>query len=82
MGPKPPASGRPASSKPATKSRVKQKQAKAAPTDAERLKRLFTSLCAQIDGGYFTNALKTCDKGAFLFDCLAGASCAVGFLEY
>ncbi|KAJ3520443.1 hypothetical protein NMY22_g12755 [Coprinellus aureogranulatus] len=28
----------------------------------ERLKRLFTSLCAQIDGGHFTNAIKTCDK--------------------
>ncbi|KAF9525010.1 hypothetical protein CPB83DRAFT_860398 [Crepidotus variabilis] len=28
----------------------------------DRLKRLFTSLCAQIDGGYFTNAVKTCDK--------------------
>lgn len=29
---------------------------------ADRLKRLFTSLCAQIDGGYFANAIKTCDK--------------------
>ncbi|KAI8978171.1 hypothetical protein BD414DRAFT_494772 [Trametes punicea] len=29
---------------------------------ADRLKRLFTSLCAQIDGGHFTNAIKTCDK--------------------
>ncbi|EFI28075.1 hypothetical protein CC1G_14101 [Coprinopsis cinerea okayama7 len=28
----------------------------------ERLKRLFTSLCAQIDGGHFANAIKTCDK--------------------
>ncbi|KAF7974660.1 hypothetical protein HWV62_11548 [Athelia sp. TMB] len=28
----------------------------------ERLKRLFTSLCAQIDGGHFVNAVKTCDK--------------------
>jgi len=28
----------------------------------ERLKRLFTSLCAQIDGGHFQNAIKTCDK--------------------
>jgi len=28
----------------------------------ERLKRLFTSLCAQIDGGHFGNAVKTCDK--------------------
>jgi len=28
----------------------------------ERLKRLFTSLCAQIDGGHFNNAVKTCDK--------------------
>ncbi|TFK68455.1 hypothetical protein BDN72DRAFT_898087 [Pluteus cervinus] len=31
-------------------------------TVPERLKRLFTSLCAQIDGGHFTNAIKTCDK--------------------
>ncbi|KAG6852915.1 hypothetical protein C0991_008174 [Blastosporella zonata] len=31
-------------------------------TLAERLKRLFTSLCAQIDGGHFANAIKTCDK--------------------
>ncbi|KAF8161511.1 hypothetical protein B0H34DRAFT_796291 [Crassisporium funariophilum] len=28
----------------------------------EQLKRLFTSLCAQIDGGHFANAVKTCDK--------------------
>ncbi|RDB20581.1 hypothetical protein Hypma_012197 [Hypsizygus marmoreus] len=28
----------------------------------EILKRLFTSLCAQIDGGHFNNAIKTCDK--------------------
>ncbi|KAF9222309.1 hypothetical protein BS17DRAFT_756002 [Gyrodon lividus] len=28
----------------------------------ERLKRLFTSLCAQVDGGHFTNAIKTCNK--------------------
>ncbi|CAL1711847.1 unnamed protein product [Somion occarium] len=28
----------------------------------ERLKRLFNSLCAQIDGGHFANAIKTCDK--------------------
>ena len=27
-----------------------------------RVQRLFTSLCAQIDGGHFTNAIKTCDK--------------------
>ncbi|THG95626.1 hypothetical protein EW026_g6065 [Hermanssonia centrifuga] len=29
---------------------------------SEKLKRLFTSLCAQIDGGHFSNAIKTCDK--------------------
>ncbi|THV07976.1 hypothetical protein K435DRAFT_642713 [Dendrothele bispora CBS 962.96] len=28
----------------------------------ERIKRHFNSLCAQIDGGHFTNAIKTCDK--------------------
>ena len=32
----------------------------------ERLSRLFTSLCAQIDGGHFNNAIKTCDKSMFL----------------
>ena len=32
---------------------------------ADRLKRLFTSLCAQIDGGYYANAIKTCDKSAY-----------------
>ncbi|KDR69905.1 hypothetical protein GALMADRAFT_77126 [Galerina marginata CBS 339.88] len=31
-------------------------------SNQERLKRLFTSLCAQIDGGHFSNAVKTCDK--------------------
>jgi signal recognition particle subunit SRP72 len=30
----------------------------------ERLRRLFTSLCAQIDGGHFNNAIKTCDKSS------------------
>ena len=30
----------------------------------ERLKRLFTSLVAQIDGGHLANAIKTCDKSA------------------
>jgi signal recognition particle subunit SRP72 len=33
----------------------------------ERLSRLFTSLCAQIDGGHFNNAVKTCDKSMFHF---------------
>ncbi|TFK50782.1 hypothetical protein OE88DRAFT_1645077 [Heliocybe sulcata] len=28
----------------------------------QKLERLFTSLCAQIDGGHLTNAVKTCDK--------------------
>jgi signal recognition particle subunit SRP72 len=31
----------------------------------DRLKRLFTSLCAQIDGGHFNNAIKTCEKSVF-----------------
>jgi signal recognition particle subunit SRP72 len=30
----------------------------------DQLKRLFTSLCAQIDGGHFKNAIRTCDKSA------------------
>ncbi|KAK7691524.1 hypothetical protein QCA50_004923 [Cerrena zonata] len=29
---------------------------------SEKLKRLFNSLCAQVDGGHFSNAVKTCDK--------------------
>ena len=32
----------------------------------DRVQRLFTSLCAQIDGSHFTNAIKTCDKGMCL----------------
>lgn len=32
----------------------------------ERIKRHFTSLCAQIDGGHISNALKTCDKSLFI----------------
>ncbi|KAK0447724.1 hypothetical protein EV421DRAFT_157781 [Armillaria borealis] len=45
-------------------SRIKSKVAtKKAQLPLElRLQRLFTSLCAQIDGGHFVNALKTCDK--------------------
>jgi signal recognition particle subunit SRP72 len=35
----------------------------------DRVQRLFTSLCAQIDGSHFTNAIKTCDKG--MCSCLA-----------
>ena len=31
---------------------------------SDQLKRLFTSLCAQIDGGHFKNAIRTCDKSA------------------
>ncbi|KAI0800416.1 hypothetical protein C8Q74DRAFT_1364160 [Fomes fomentarius] len=50
--------------KPSTKSG--QTHQKATPKQplpiADRLKRLFTSLCAQIDGGHFANAIKTCDK--------------------
>ncbi|KAI0262183.1 hypothetical protein BC834DRAFT_925285 [Gloeopeniophorella convolvens] len=42
------------------------KQKKALPKKeislGDRVQRLFTSLCAQIDGSYFTNAVKTCDK--------------------
>lgn len=35
-------------------------------TAQEQLKRLFTTLCAQIDGGHFSNAVKTCDKSMLL----------------
>ncbi|KAI0692154.1 hypothetical protein BC835DRAFT_1278223 [Cytidiella melzeri] len=51
---------------PLRKGAVNKPKQKAAPkqplSTAERLKRLFNSLCAQIDGGHFSNALKTCDK--------------------
>lgn len=63
----PKSSAKPPSS--STKSRVKPaagKPKQPVPT-AERLKRLFASLCAQIDGGHFANAIKTCDKSAFRF---------------
>ena len=64
MGPKPPT--RQTAGKPSlTSSKKHQKRApakKQPPPAADRLKRLFTSLCAQIDGGYFVNAIKTCDK--------------------
>ena len=33
----------------------------------DRVQRLFMSLCAQIDGCHFTNAIKTCDKGMCSF---------------
>ena len=38
---------------------------KAPLSTADRLQRLFTTLCAQIDGGHFKNAVKTCDKSMF-----------------
>lgn len=51
---------------PSSKSSKKGLNRKATPKQpipaAERLRRLFTSLCAQIEGGHFTNAIKTCDK--------------------
>ncbi|CCM06038.1 uncharacterized protein FIBRA_08284 [Fibroporia radiculosa] len=46
----------------ATHSRQKVAHKKQPPSDVERLKRLFTSLCAQVDGGHFANAIKTCEK--------------------
>ncbi|KAA1470475.1 hypothetical protein DENSPDRAFT_836287 [Dentipellis sp. KUC8613] len=48
--------------KPGTPTQKKKHAAKKQLSTEERLKRLFTSLCAQIDGGHFTNAAKTCDK--------------------
>ena len=32
----------------------------------EQLKRHFNSLCAQIDGGHFRNALKTSEKSLYI----------------
>ena len=40
---------------------------KAPLSTTDRSQRLFTSLCAQIDGGHFKNAVKTCDKSMFAF---------------
>ena len=46
--------------------RSKQKPSAKPPLSVpDQLKRLFTSLCAQIDGGHFKNAIRTCDKSAF-----------------
>jgi signal recognition particle subunit SRP72 len=44
----------------------KRTQKKPVP-EAERVQRLFSSLCAQIDGGHFANAIRTCDKSRLLF---------------
>ncbi|KAG2090736.1 uncharacterized protein F5147DRAFT_724384 [Suillus discolor] len=61
MPPKPvPAKAGQTSSKTPSRQRRPQKQQPAPLTD--RLKRLFTSLCAQVDGGHFTNAIRTCNK--------------------
>ncbi|KAJ6529380.1 hypothetical protein B0H19DRAFT_1193826 [Mycena capillaripes] len=41
---------------------VSKPKTKAPPSVPDQLKRLFTTLCAQIDGGHHPNAIKTCDK--------------------
>ncbi|EIW80137.1 hypothetical protein CONPUDRAFT_90474 [Coniophora puteana RWD-64-598 SS2] len=56
---KPPAASKSSNAK-GQRSRVKQPKQPAPVLD--RIKRLFGSLCAQIDGGHFPNALKTCNK--------------------
>ncbi|CDO72671.1 hypothetical protein BN946_scf184985.g90 [Trametes cinnabarina] len=62
MPPKP-TTAKPATKNLATPGATRQKAAHKQPLPlADRLKRLFTSLCAQIDGGHFANAIKTCDK--------------------
>ena len=58
----------PTSAKPAVTGSVKKgykSKSKQPISTADQLKRCFTSLCAQIDGGHFSNALKTCDKSGF-----------------
>ncbi|KAG8220466.1 histidine phosphatase superfamily [Butyriboletus roseoflavus] len=47
--------------KPSAQSKKQQRKKQPVPLE-ERLKRLFASLCAQIEGGHFTNAIKTCNK--------------------
>ncbi|OJA17334.1 hypothetical protein AZE42_05913 [Rhizopogon vesiculosus] len=45
-----------------TPSRNQRAQKQQPVSTADRLKRLFTSLCAQTDGGHFANAIRTCNK--------------------
>lgn len=47
--------------KPPTQSRKKVVRKKQI-SPQEKLKRLFKSLYAQVEGGHFRNALKSCDK--------------------
>ncbi|KAJ8515826.1 hypothetical protein ONZ45_g6810 [Pleurotus djamor] len=66
MAPKPSSTTRTTTKNPSTGSKhgksLKKATPKASLSTSERQRRLFTSLCAQIDGGHFTNAIKTCDK--------------------
>ncbi|KAJ7178718.1 hypothetical protein C8R43DRAFT_1093878 [Mycena crocata] len=41
---------------------VSKPKTKAPVAVPDQLKRLFTTLCAQIDGGHHSNAIRTCDK--------------------
>jgi signal recognition particle subunit SRP72 len=66
MPPKAAAAPKPGGAKAPKAKTARAKTPKAPLPPAERLKRLFTSLCAQIDGGHLQNALKTCDKSAWL----------------
>jgi len=43
------------------------KSAKAPRSTEEQLRRHFTSLCAQVEGGFFKNAIKSCDRILRLF---------------
>ena len=52
---------------PSATSAKKKVLPKKATSLGDRVQRLFTSLCAQIDGCHFTNAIKTCDKGMCFF---------------
>jgi signal recognition particle subunit SRP72 len=36
-------------------------------SEAETARQLFSSLCSQIDGAHFANAIKTCDKSVCLY---------------
>jgi signal recognition particle subunit SRP72 len=64
MPPKTAAAPKPGGAKAPKAKTARAKTPKEPLPPAERLKRLFTSLCAQIDGGHLQNALKTCDKSA------------------
>lgn len=62
MPPKPATGASKASGKGADKAQKRPKTVKPPRSTEEQLQGHFTSLCAQIEGGHFKNAVKTCDR--------------------